>query len=337
MGAMVAIGVATAISVTTVLESVAVVGAVLSVVGTVTKNKTLSMIGMGLGLVGGVGALASGALGGSAALFGEASSAGGEAAAGAAGDAAAATAADGAAAGTFGPGFGDGIISAAAPDAIGALSGAPAIDAAVDPGVALSGASDASAGASDTFSLASQSTNAADAVAPGTTGAADAGAGAGAADTTAADLIQPPAAPPNNLGAVNPATGETITSAVDSTGKVVSLPGDSSGVFGQLGKIVDYAGAHPVVALGALQAGGSLLSGMTSTLTPAQVDALNAQAAANNAATALSNQQRTNLSMPKSVASSAPVTGTPSPLVPGQAGFINSAPRAVQVPGAAAA
>ena len=57
------------ISVTTVLESVAVVGAVVGAVGAVTGNKTLGMIGLGLGLVGGVGALATSALGaGSAAI-----------------------------------------------------------------------------------------------------------------------------------------------------------------------------------------------------------------------------------------------------------------------------
>lgn len=331
MGAMVALGVATAISVTTVLESVAVVGAVLSVVGTVTKNKTLSMIGMGLGLVGGVGALASGALGGSAALFGEASSAGGEAAAGAAGDAAAATAADGAAAGTFGPGFGDGIISAAAPDAIGALSGAPAIDAAVDPGVALSGASDASAGASDTLTLASQSTNAADAVAPGTTGA-------GVADTTTAPIGTgtAPAAPTGvDTGAWGSSNADPSFQSGLTAGKDAADSG--SGISGALGKLVDYAGNHQLISLGVLQAGGSFLTGAFSSLTPAQAAQANAIAAANDAAAALTKQQTANLAAPKSVASSAPVTGSPAQLVPGQAGFINSAPRAVQVPGAVAA
>jgi hypothetical protein len=103
-----------------------------------------------------------------------------------------------------------------------------------------------------------------------------------------------------------------------------------SGVFGQLGSFIEK---HPTLAFGALQAGGSLLSGVTSTLTPAQVAALNSQAAANDAATALSNQQRTNLAMPKSVASSQPVSGTPGPLVPQTAGFINQAPRLAQVTG----
>ena len=91
---------------------------------------------------------------------------------------------------------------------------------------------------------------------------------------------------------------------------------------------MDFVGKHPTLAFGALQAGGSLLSGMTSTLTPAQVSALQAQAAANNAAAALTQQQAANLAMPKAVASSAPVTGTP-PLVPGQQGLINRASQPV--------
>jgi hypothetical protein len=111
------------------------------------------------------------------------------------------------------------------------------------------------------------------------------------------------------------------------------------------GSILNFAKANPVVALGALQAGGSLLSGATSTLTPAQVAALTAQANANNAAAALTQQQTANLAAPKSVASSAPVTGAPQTLVPGASssapktgqGFINQAPKAAAVTGVPAA
>jgi hypothetical protein len=93
--------------------------------------------------------------------------------------------------------------------------------------------------------------------------------------------------------------------------------------------ILSFSKNSPLATYGILQAGGSLLSGLTSTLTPAQVSALNAQAAANNAATALTTQQTANLAGPKSVAQSAPVTGTPATLVPGasqqaaSSGFIN--------------
>lgn len=319
MGLIVAVGLAEAITVVTVFESVAAVGAALSVVGMVTKNKTLSMIGAGLGLVGGIGALAAGALGAGAVAGGAAGAAGDTAAAAGTGGFADADLAAGAA------GFGDaaaggadvaigatdvGTAATTTPDVVGALAGgadpaaglgaAPAVGAAADP--------------AETLTLASETTDAADSVVPGTTGAAD-------ATGASSDLIQTPPAPPNNLGAVDPATGETITSAVDPvTGKVVDVPSGS----GTFDGILKFADAHPVVAFGAVQAGGSLLSGLTSTLTPAQVAALDAQAAANNAAAALTKQQQQNLAMPKAVASSTPVTGTPAALVPpGQTGFIN--------------
>jgi hypothetical protein len=109
-----------------------------------------------------------------------------------------------------------------------------------------------------------------------------------------------------------------------------------------LAGIQDFTKNNQLLTFGALQAGGSLISGLTSTLTPAQVTALNAQAAANDAAAALTKQQTQNLSMPKSVATSAPVTGTPATLVPGvsssapagssAAGFINKAPAVTGVP-----
>ena len=73
MGLVAGIGAAIGV-VTTVagaLETVAAVGAVIGVVGAVTKNPVLSKVGLGLGVVGGIGALASSALGiGTTALFG---------------------------------------------------------------------------------------------------------------------------------------------------------------------------------------------------------------------------------------------------------------------------
>ena len=100
------------------------------------------------------------------------------------------------------------------------------------------------------------------------------------------------------------------------------------------GKIATFAGDHPVAALGVLQAGSSLLSGATSTLTPAQVAYYNANAANNNAAAALAQRQLATMSMPKATASLTPVSGTPSALVPG--GLINAAPRLAPVTGAVA-
>jgi hypothetical protein len=122
-----------------------------------------------------------------------------------------------------------------------------------------------------------------------------------------------------------------ITDAVDqTTGKIISLPDQPS----VLGNILTFANKNQLVAFGALQAGGSLLSGLTSTLTPAQVTALNAQGAANDAAAALQKQQTANL---------APVTGTPATLVPqtqpqptqsaATPGLINQAPQQPSVTG----
>jgi hypothetical protein len=98
-----------------------------------------------------------------------------------------------------------------------------------------------------------------------------------------------------------------------------------------------------------LQAGGTLLSGLSNTVTPAQVALANSQASANDAATALVKQQTQNLAAPKSVAQSAPVTAkdqlVPTPLRPTQplvqaaqpTGFINQAPvPSVPVTGVAA-
>jgi hypothetical protein len=49
---------------------------------------------------------------------------------------------------------------------------------------------------------------------------------------------------------------------------------------------------------GVIQAGAAFISGATSTLTPAQVAALQAQANANQAAANLSNRQLSNMSQP---------------------------------------
>jgi hypothetical protein len=109
----------------------------------------------------------------------------------------------------------------------------------------------------------------------------------------------------------------------------------TSGIGDALGKVVDYAGNHPVVALGALQAAGSFLAGAGNQLTPAQANAYNAQANQNNAQaaqeqaqTALIKQQTANLSQPRPTASSLPpITGTPQPIIPpGQSGLINRVP-----------
>jgi hypothetical protein len=301
----------------------------------VTKNPVLSKIGLGLGLVGGVGALAASALGAASVAADAGSAAAGSAAASDAGSAAASggvqavDAAAGGAAGTSG-------VAETVPDAISSLSAAdPAAsiagavpagaDLAPQDAAALKASTDAAAASgTNSVGLSTAAPNPADAVAPGTSGA-----------TPNATLPGTTVPPPSSSGSIFGSTGLSADAAKQAASLPAGVSGPvlgadavagegSSGIAGSLSGLLTFANKNPVVALGALQAGGSLLTGLTSTLTPAQVAALNAQAASNDAAAALTKQQTANLAQPKATASSAPVTGTPQTLVPG--GFINQAP-----------
>lgn len=339
-----------AISAVTALEVTAAVGATVGAIGAVTGNKTLSMVGTAIGAVGAIGGLAAGAglLGSDAAssapLFGAAPTQ---------------ATADAASSDTIG--FVSGTGDASASGMIDTPPAPPGGVGAVDPTTgdvisqATSGAAAAPAASSDTITLASTSQNAADpatTLANAPTGAADSAAPTGASDATAGGLINttpaPTAAPdataqttpPVLPGQTGPATSAAGVGPTPTPGSGLSAQANpelntqagateatGSSDSGMFGSLLSFAKSNPVVALGALQAGGSLLSGLTSTLTPAQVTALSAQAAANDAAAALTKQQTANLAAPKSVASSAPVTGAPAPLVPptGTPGMINSA------------
>jgi hypothetical protein len=344
IGASVVAGSAVAavgLTVVTGLEIVAAVGATIGAIGAVTGNKALSMAGTVIGAVGAIGGFAAsaGLLGESAAsnapLFGPAPAAG-------TADAASSGTID-AIAGNAGDASASGLIDVppAPPGGVGAVD--PATGQVISEAV---GSDIAPPSMGETITLASTSDNAADPAAALAKDLAPTGndtTTAGIINSTPADssgLLNADAAPgtptppqpPANLGAVDPTTGQVSTKGLDDAGKEISMPG-SSGIFGG---ILDFAKKNPVATLGALQAGGSLLSGMSNTLTPAQVSALNAQAAANDAAAALTRQQTANLAMPKSVASSAPVTGAPAPIVPpGQPGLINR-PAPAQVTGRAA-
>lgn len=75
------------------------------------------------------------------------------------------------------------------------------------------------------------------------------------------------------------------------------------------------------LGMGVLQAGGAFLEGAFDDLKPAQVEAYRAQAAANNAATALAQKQLSNMNSKIPVASRvqpAPVTGAPRSLINNQ-------------------
>jgi hypothetical protein len=204
-----------------------------------------------------------------------------------------------------------------------------------DPAAALASTkpiatADATTGGTTGSGLINSSANPADAVAPGTTGT-----------STSTSTVPGLSGPGTTAANPTPVGGSGLSAQanpeLNTAGGATESSDTSSSI---LSKLVDYAGAHPVVALGAIQAGGSFLTGAFSSLTPAQTAQANAQAAANDAAAALTKQQTANLAMPKSVASSAPVTGAPRPLVPqqppGQTGLINRAPAQPQVTGKAA-
>lgn len=348
-------GVAAAgLTVVTALEVVAAVGATVSAVGAVTGNKALTLVGAGLGAVGGIGAVAAGAgLLGDAAASG-ASLFGPSAAASTADTGAAAGAGVDATAAATGATSSDVIDSFAGNAGLETLSGANPLTGAAD----LAGAPSATAAASGAASaltpppgdgtFVGASTNSSLDTPAATSASTDATGAAGAAPTADAtptttptpNLSMPPTSvtpaaggvslngppvTPGDIGGTDPLTGETITNAVSpTTGQIIGMPDASSGI---LGNILGVVQKNPLLAFGALQAGGQFLSGLTSTITPAQVGALNAQASANQAAANFTAQQTQNLAQPKPIATLAPVTGTPGNIItPPSAGLINGAP-----------
>jgi hypothetical protein len=329
-------------AVTSTLGIVAAVGATVAAVGAVTGNKALEYVGAGLGLVGGIGALASGA-----GVFGDAASL--------TADAATSTAADAASTATSSDVINSFTGAADIPaqsSAMNSLTGAA--DLAGSPTAAFGSTFDAATAATGGFNgappnsdvTAGASTASQDVAGSATaTGPIGQGSALTSTDATginqnfppnaildqganAGDLPTPPI-PPGGLGSYDPATGQTITTGINPVnGQLEGIPGDtsSSGILGSIGSFVEK---HPTLAFGMLQAGGQFISGMTSTLTPAQVSALNAQAASNQAAANLTKLQTSNIASPRSIATLAPVTGKPGQPIIAQpsAGLINSAPQ----------
>jgi nuclear pore complex protein Nup62 len=330
-----------AISLTTAFEITAAVGAAISVVGVITKDKTLSMVGMAIGLVGGIGGLASsaGVFGAEAAagapLFGAApaASTATEAAAGGAGSAFGGVASDASQAATYGSTageFGSGAADVASAGTIG--------DVAQNMTQAMQEVPGAD-GLTSLSAIGEKVTTAPTGLEPAAVADTSGTAAAGSAD-----LPLPPDVPPGTLDAngIAAVTGKPAAAwqySGQATPGVNAAEGTSTiSGGGAFGDILKFVNDNKTLASGVLTTGGKLLEGTFSTLTPAQVAALNAQAAANNAAADLTNQQRTNLAMPKAVASSTPVTGTPGPLVPpsgaaGGPGIINQTSRLAPVTG----
>ena len=135
----------------------------------------------------------------------------------------------------------------------------------------------------------------------------------------------PPAGPANTpVAAGGPQVTDSTGYVDNGTFDVTNPTASSGGIGGIIGKIMQFSKDNQLLTYGATQALGNFISGATNTVTPAQVAQLNAQAASNNAAAALLTRQTAAQSQPKTVASLAPVTGVPAPLLtPSAPGLIN--------------
>lgn len=341
----------------TALEVITAVGATLGAIGAVTGNKDLAMVGMAMGIVGGVGSLASNAgllgdAGGlNTSLFGPSAEPGFSGAAGQTlSDSLSTAPADAA---SF-PGGDPSLPGATAPadatpnnfvDSVGNVNQPSALPTDTNAGLpaAQGDASSIINGAStngvQTVSQPegglfpgqdmSQMTTGADFNANHPTTVADGGGGeaatapaavTGAPDTGGAVTGQPVVSG-GVTGAPAPITGSPAVPGTINPNSTafanIQTPAQTPGMFS---KIIDFAKNNQMVTYGIMQAGGSLLSGLTNPVTPAQINALNAQADANRAAANLQNRQAANAgqALPRATR---PTTNSPNPAPP--AGMIN--------------
>jgi hypothetical protein len=287
-----------------VLEITAAVGATLGAVGVVTHDKTLTTAGLIIGGIGSIGSLAAsaglfGAEAGTTSLFGSS-----EAAAGGFPESIAVT-----------PQIAGSNIGSVASASSGIVDSFGVADASnVLPTTAIEQQTGTASGLINrdfaTGALASQT--------PSSTAASGSLGGlpqAVALNANPALAPAPPAAPTT--------FGESLQQA--GAGKPLSpvpvAPG-SPGVLGSLGNWVkdDKTG---MVGYGLIQASGSLVSGLFNPMTTPQIQALEAQAAANRAATSMTAAQVSNMSQALPVAKRAVapnVTGAPA------GGLINMPP-----------
>jgi hypothetical protein len=348
-GAGAAIG--TAASIATIgFAVVGAVGATIGAVGAITKNKTLQMIGLGLGVVGGIGGIAS-----SAGVFGDVGifAPGGTAATDAASTVGAdtgATFADSLTPATTGAtGAGAGIVDFGCftMPATAAL-GEPdlAAQAAWSPGAANTASLDMAPNAADatnqiSASAVADTNNATVADKPGVVSGATADANSPApAVTDKTGLITPD----NPTGGVLPQTPPDTapppqTPAAWQTGGGKWTPGvnDASGTYStgdastwlgrQFDGITSWAKDNQALASGLVTGGFGLLKNLGPTA-DSVANANNATAQANLALAKLRDQQLANIAAPKAVAYSPPVGSVPSVGNPaaGLAGLINRAP-----------
>jgi hypothetical protein len=334
-----------AFSATVALEVVAAVGATIGAVGAVTGNKTLAMVGAGIGVVGAIGGLAS-----AAGVFGSTAVTAtgalqGATATGETLDAATGGAAAGA--GSFAEGLtpatagGTGAIDAGAFDAsFGANAALPAGEAtttAASQALASGDSQDiinswGQLGQDTSPDQVSAGATANTTTMQGTPQSIDTSIGKATATPTPTDLTSavtqatPTPAPPTPTAPTgsfdtsfgsnpNLPPGEATTTPASQALAVAAPPDTEPTTLGSIGKDLLNWAKQPQVSLGLLQTGGSFLKGLTDTLSPAQVNAYNANAANNNAQAGLTNLQVANLSQPKATALPQ-VTGAPAPLTP---------------------
>lgn len=295
----------------TALEAVTAIGTTVGVIGAVTGNKALTVAGAGLAVIGGVGSLAA-----NAGLLGDDASQplssmfGSDTATESMGDTAAM-----AGTGTDAPLSGT---SAATPsDQSGLINSAGEINPdAVNPVAQQSTAVGAAAGSAQ--DVLSQN---------GAANTVSIGPAMDSMTTPATNTTSMPATAPQTPGISSGLSDDSLSelngaspSAVAGTQNVsAALTPAGSNQTDMLSSILKFGKDNPMIAYGAIQAGGALLSGLTNPMTPAQIDALNAQAEANRAAASLTTAQAANLRQSAPAASSPAVTGTPQ-------GLINRAP-----------
>lgn len=304
---------------------VGALGATMSAVGTITKNKTLSMVGMGLGVVGGIGSLATaaGVFGSEAGSIFTAANQGGMAIT----DQAAASAATAAGVAPGTPlGVPDPNLPTPPVPPPGGEMGATWAGPDVSEAAATAGANPFQENAS----LKDVTTASVESDQQGVAKLETQNPGDLSKDPLGRPIPEPPPAPPSGVDAdgISTAPGGT-TRGWQTPGKwETSGPGTanvSENLFTKIGDkftdISDWAESHKVLSGAMLQGTKALFGAMTpGGLTEAQTNAYNAQAAANNAAAKMRDQQTANIAAPKPQ-SYFPVTGNVAPQ-----GIINRAP-----------
>lgn len=307
------------------LTAVATVGATLGAIGAITHDKTLSTVGMVMGAVGGVGALAA-----NAGVFG----------------------AEATTASLFGS---DPVpMNVVAPDIAGDVAASNDLSSLANlPGLPESGATAAADAVDEAGNFAADSLLPSSAI-DSATGAASGDVeslikGASNSDAPPLPAFQSPTAPDATPPKFDVASSTSIAKSGDQSVDSSQLipgqfsdnpnPGDTG--LGKNGVTYTYDGKNwtpqtsffgglmrsPAAQYGLVQAAGAFLSGQFDPLKPAQIDALNAQATNNRATAALTTQQTQNMHGALPVASR--VTGAPMPVT--GTGVINNAPVTGQV------